>query len=148
MNMTLASCTRRRYPLLAALGLGMLAAVMISCGTANPNSNRILLSIAVTPATADAQSFPNGQVLYSANGTFNQEPFTVLVPSTPPYSVQFNVGTTSTNQVIATVVSQKLGTAAVQCVAGMSGTVPVGATAFANNGTPTTISGIAQIKCP
>jgi hypothetical protein len=148
MKVTIACRAHRRHPLLAALGLALIAVLMISCATPNPNFGRVLLSISVTPATADAQTFPNGEVLYSAKGTFNQEPFTVLVPSTPPYSVQFNVGTTITNQVIATVVTQKLGTAAVQCVTGMSGTVSVGATALANNGTSTTVTGLAQITCP
>ena len=72
----------------------------------------------------------------------------MLVPSTPPYSVAFAVGTTYTNQVIATIVTQGEGTAAVQCVAGMSGTVSVSAVASANNGTSATISSTAQITCP
>lgn len=139
--------TRSRH-LLATLGLLSLAVAAISCGSTNPNQVRVLLSIQVTPATADAQNFPNSQVLYSANGTFNEQPFNVLVPSTAPYSVAFSVAPNSSNQAIATVVTQKDGTAAVQCVAGMSGTVEVGAVAFANNGTTTTVSGIAQITCP
>lgn len=142
MKVTIVSRTRRRHPVLAALGLAFLAVGMISCGSSDPNFDRILLSIAVTPATA------NGQAVYTANGTFNQSPFSVPVPSTPPYSGTFFVDTTPANQVIATIVSQKNGAANVQCVAGMSGTVSVGAIASANNGTSTTVSGFAQIKCP
>lgn len=137
-----------RDSLFVAVALLVVAVITISCATSNPNFNRILSSIVVTPATADAQNSPNGQVLYSANGTFTQQPFTVLVPSTPPYSVAFTVGTTNTKQVIATIVTQGQGTAAVQCVAGMSGTVLVAAVASANNGTTATISGAAQITCP
>ena len=132
----------------AALGLILLAAVVVSCGTSDPNSNRILISIAVTPPTADAQNFSNGQVVFTTNGTFSLQPSPAPVPSTTPYSSQFTVSNSATNQVIATIVNSGSGTATVQCVSGMSGTVTVGATASANNGLATTVSGIAQITCP
>jgi hypothetical protein len=149
MKVTIVSRTaHRRHPLLAALGLALIAVLMISCGSPNANFGRILLSISVTPATADAQKFQNGQVVFTATGTFNQSPFSVPVPSTPPYSGKFFVDTTATNQVIATIVSSGSGTATVQCISGMSGTVNLGNIASANNGTSTTVTGLAQITCP
>ena len=138
----------RCHRLLPVLGLILLAAVVISCGSTDPSSNRILLSIAVAPPTADAQNSPNGQVVFTATGTFSLQPSPALVPSTTPYSGQFTVAASATNQVIATIVSSGSGTATVQCVAGMSGTVNVADTASANNGIATTVSGIAQITCP
>ncbi len=137
--------THRRHPLLAALALAFIAVLMISCGSPNPNFGRILLSISVT---ADPQKSQNGQVVFTATGSFSQSPFSALVPSTPPYSGKFFVDTTATNQVIATIVSSSSGTATVQCISGMSGTVAVGNIASANNGTSTTVTGFAQITCP
>jgi len=148
MKVTTVFRTHRRRPLVAAIGLAFIAVVMISCGSSNPNFGRILLSVAVTPTTADAQTYKNGQVVFIATGTFNQSPFSAPVPSTPPYSGTFFVDTTATNQVIATIVTSGSGTATVQCISGMSGTVNVGNIASANNGTPTTVAGLAQITCP
>jgi len=144
MEMTIAPRTHRRPSLLATLGLAFIAVVMISCATPNPNFGRILTSIVVT---ADPQKSQNGQV-FTATGTFSQAPFSAPVPSTPPYSGKFFVDTTATNQVIATIVTSGSGTATVQCISGMSGTVNVGDVASANNGTPTTVTGLAQITCP
>jgi hypothetical protein len=148
-NMTAPAPTKPRcHRLLAVLGLILLAAVLISCGSTDPTANRILLSVAITPPIADAQNFPNGQVVFTATGSFSLQPSPALVPSTTPYSAQFTVSNSATNQVVATIVSSGSGTATVQCVAGMSGTVTVADTASANNGIATTVSGIAQITCP
>ena len=38
----------------------------LSCG-----SSHQLQSVSITPSTADAQQFPNGQVQFTAKGTFN-----------------------------------------------------------------------------
>jgi len=145
MKVTIVSRTPRPHPVLAAVGLAFIAVLMISCGSPNPNFGRILLSISVT---ADAQKSQNGQVVFTATGTFSQAPFSAPVPSTPPYSGTFFVDTTATNQVIATIVTSGSGTATVQCISGMSGTVAVGNIASANNGTSTTVTGFAQITCP
>jgi hypothetical protein len=139
----------RRNPLLAALGAASLAMMMTSCGSPSiPNAGRVLLTIVVTPATADAQAFTNGQVEFTATGTFSVAPSPAPVTFVAPYTGGFIVSPNTSNQVIANIVSTGPGTATVQCVAGMSGTVEVGATASANNGTSTTVSGIAQITCP
>jgi hypothetical protein len=133
-------------PLLSTLGLALVAVVMISCGSSSiPDAGRVLLSIAVTPSAADPQG---GQVVFTANGTFSVAPSPAVVTFAVPYTGGFVVATNSSGQEIATIVATGAGTATVQCVAGMSGTVEVGATALANNGTATTVSGIAQIKCP
>src|SRR5437667_3647432 len=54
-----------------------LAALLVTFGTAcgsSPTSNRVLTSMALTPANADAQNFAGGQVQFVANGTFSKPP--------------------------------------------------------------------------
>ncbi len=137
----------RRTPLFPALGPVLLAIAMTSCGATIPNAGRVLLSIVVTPAYADAKDF-QGQVVFTATGTFSVAPSPALVTFAIPYTGGFVVAPNASDQVIASVVATGTATATVQCVAGMSGTVEVGATALANNGTSTTVSGAAQITCP
>lgn len=133
--------------LLPTLGLALVAMAMSSCGTTNiPNAGRVLLSIAVTPAEGVAGA--NGQVIFTATGTFSVAPSPAPVTFVAPYTGGFIVAPNGSNQVIASIVSTGTGTATVQCAAGMSGTVEVGATALANNGTSTTVVGPAQITCP
>jgi len=134
--------------LIALLGLTLVAVTIISCGNSgNPNTSRILTSISVAPATADAQTYANGQVTFTATGTFNLPPLTGPLTFAAPYSGQFVVNN-PTNTTIATVVSTGTGTITVQCVSGVSGTVLVTASASANNGTSTLISGSGEFTCP
>ena len=51
--------------------LAFIELVASGCGNGSP---RLLESISVTPASADAQSFPNGQVQFAAVGTYSQPP--------------------------------------------------------------------------
>ncbi len=57
---------------LATLLLVALALQALGCGSSN--SNRILESMTITPANADAQNFANGQVQFTATGTFSKAP--------------------------------------------------------------------------
>jgi hypothetical protein len=43
-------------------------------GSMNSTQNRVLQSMTVSPASADAQTFPQGQVQFTATGTFSQAP--------------------------------------------------------------------------
>ena len=138
--------SRRALPL-AAVVVVLLAAILISCGNNNPNQSRVLLTVTVTPATADPQLLGVSQVVFTANGTFSETPSPAPLTFAAPYTGAFSVGTFN-NQVIATIVSTGSGTATLQCVSGMSGTVEVAAVALANNGTSNTVSGIAQLTCP
>lgn len=132
----------------ASVGLTlMLSAGLLSCGTANPNIGRVLTSIQVTPATADAKNFTNGQVVFSATGQFSLPPTPAPVTSAPPYSGQFVVDNPTTGQ-IANVISTGAGTVTVQCVSGASGTVAVVASAASNNYNGDIVSGSAQLTCP
>ena len=133
-----------RHPLFPIFATVILAIALPSCGSNNPSAFRVLTGITVTPATADARSFTNGQVQFTANGTFSLPPSPALVTSAPPYSGQFTVDNTN----IATVVASGMGTITVQCVSGASGTVNVVAIASANNRSHTVISGSGQLTCP
>jgi hypothetical protein len=131
--------------ILAALAIPPLA--LVSCQSVNQNSGRVLTSITVTPTTADASTFPNGQVTFTATGQFNVPPLTGQVTFTSPYNGEFVVAN-PTNQTIANIVSTGTGTVTVQCVAGVSASVDVVATASANNDTATTVTAQAQLNCP
>ena len=130
--------------LFALLALFSTAALLVSCGSSgNPNTGRVLISVAVTPATADGQSSPNG-VVFTATGTFSLPPITAPLNFAAPYAGQFVIDNTS----VATIVATGTGTITVQCVSGTSGTVFATAGALANNGTSTMVSGSGRLTCP
>jgi hypothetical protein len=135
-----------RRSLLVLFALIASAACLISCSTANPNIGRVLTSINVTPATADAQTYPNG-VVFTATGTFSLPPSPVPVTFTAPYSGEFVVDNPASGAV-ANVISTGTGTVTVQCVADASGMVAVTASALANNGSSQVVSGSAELTCP
>jgi hypothetical protein len=137
----------RKISFIGTFWLAALAACLPSCSTSDPNYARVLTSITVTPATADAQNFPDGQVVFTAAGTFNVAPSPGPVSSNPPYSGQFVVNNPATGA-IANIVSTGNSTATVECVAGVSGTVEIDMSAYANNDTTTVIGGYAQLTCP
>lgn len=96
--------------------------VASGCGTRSP---RLLQSISVTPASADAHSFPNGQVQFTAMGAYSQP------PSPSPITQS---GWSLSDPTIATISPSGLA----QCNPGASGT---GCTAVL-------FSGTAQLSCP
>ena len=103
-----------------------LAALALGCGSSSTsNSSRMLQSIAISPATADAQNFTSGQVQFSAIGTFSASPSPAPVTFQTPYLGNFLVD----DPTVATVVSNGMGTITVQCVAGASGSTGITATA-------------------
>jgi hypothetical protein len=138
---------RHRHPVLLSLVLTLSALALVSCSSTNPNTDRALISITVAPETADAQNYPNGQVVFTATGVFNTSPLTGPVISGPPYSGQFTVDNPA-QTTIATIVATGTSSVTVQCAAGASGTVGVVISAFANNGTSTTVSASGQLTCP
>ena len=135
-----------------ALSLAFLVAVTVllsSCSSSNPNVGRVLYSISVTPATADAQNFAKGQVVFTATGSYSLAPSPAPLTFASPYAGQFVVANpTNPPATIATIVSTGNSTVTVQCASGESGTVPVVASASANNGTNTVITGSAELTCP
>jgi len=124
----------------------MLAFLSLSCG-----SSRQLNSISVNPATADAQKFPNGQVQFTATGTFNMAPTTVT-PLSVTWCPQATCGVGTPVNVGVSIDGNGLA----QCVSSFSGTVTIVAEAPRNPGAMITpmsgmngmVSGTAQITCP
>lgn len=126
---------------LSSAALSLFVSFFAGCGSSY-TSNRVLESITVTPAKASAQGSSNGQVQFTATGTFSHPPSPAQVPFTAPYSG----GWQTSNPDIATI--NAAGVA--QCVA--SGSVTVTAMASANKGGAGAMSvgvrGTAQLTCP
>jgi hypothetical protein len=108
------------------------------------NSMRVLQSMTVSPATADAAKSPGGKVQFTASGTFSQPPSPAVVPFVAPYSGSWSVS----NPKIATISPSGLA----QCVPGASGTVDVKAIASANSASmgamSIAVTGMAKLACP
>src|SRR5437763_37056 len=123
----------------------LLVAFGTACGSSS-SSNRVLTSMALTPANANAQNFAGGQVQFVATGTFSKapSPASVPVPFVAPYSGSWS----SLNPNIATVDQNGLA----QCVAGASGTATIKAGASSNSATgsamSTLVSATATLTCP
>jgi hypothetical protein len=94
--------------------LGFAACIALACG-----SGRKLQSITVTPASADARDYPNGEVPFVATGYYNMAPTTV----TP---LQANWGAALANVPANEAVTVNSNGMA-QCKASASGTYTVGA---------------------
>lgn len=138
----------RRVRVLLVLSIAI-ASFFSSCSSSNPNIGRVLYSISVTPATADAQNFPNGQVTFTASGSYSLAPSPAPLTLTAPYAGEFVVANpTNPPATIATVVTTGNSTLTVECAPGATGTVAVVASASANNDTTTVITGSAQLTCP
>jgi hypothetical protein len=134
--------------------LGVVASTTSACGgPANPQHQ--ILSLAVSPITADAQNYPNGEVPFTATGTYTSPPTTVT-PLAATWVVVDQSGGQTTNVSITT-------NGLAQCVTGAPGVYSVGAwvTLFpgppkvlCNVATPfgnpcgDSVLGIAQLTCP
>ena len=127
---------RWKVSLLTTLLLAGVELVAGGCGSGSP---RLLQSISVTPATADALSFPSGQVQFTAMGNFSQP------PSPSPISQS---GWSLSDSNIAAISQSGLA----ECNPGASGVVTVKAsTSGPCSGTGCTavlLSGSAQLSCP
>src|SRR6266496_5576027 len=108
-----------------------------------------LSSISLSPAVADAQNFPNGQVQFTATGTSSDSS-----KPAPVTNLTWCVGTTNgdCNGNIASVASVSSSGVA-QCLPGASGsaTVLAGSGGHPTNpdgGFPLSVFGSAQLTCP
>lgn len=141
---------RKLGPQLLFCSLLAAAAIMIACGS---SSTRMLQSVSVSPATADAQDYPDGQVPFAATGFYNKSPQQVS-PLTATWGACSQQAPTTAVSVSSSGVAQ--------CTAGASGTYTVWA--FDTNPTaPGTanctamtacgggcgrVTGTAQLTCP
>ena len=123
----------------------VVALSMLGCGSGKSTHGQ-LQSISVAPATADAQNFANGQVQFTATGTYTDgskvSPLTALWSQGSPW--------------IKTVDGIGLDSQGVASCLGAPGTYPVGATAPVDPHMPLSqmtmttpqVSGTAQLTCP
>lgn len=118
-----------------------LAVVTTACGNSSP---RMLQSVIATPATADAQNFPSGQVQFTPTGIFNKAP--THVTPLPACSATMSADTcitawsTSSPGSIATV--DQNGVA--QCMPGQSGSVTIGVAVVGDH----PVMNVAKLTCP
>lgn len=92
----------------------ILAAITLACGS----SSHIPKSVTVSPATADAANFPNGEVQFTATAIYNTKPSPVA-NATASWSACTQ--TASTNLVTVS------NTGVAKCAAGASGTFTISA---------------------
>jgi hypothetical protein len=138
------------WPTLLFLGLVLAASFTLSCGASSTDpSSRQLLSITLSPATADAQDYPNGQVQFTATGYYSTAPSPVT-PLSAFWGTCYQEGPTTAISVT------KDGLA--QCESGAVGTFTVWANGprFSNVeclamtacGGGCFVAGTAQLTCP
>lgn len=123
---------------LAVLPPALIVAILVLANGCGSGAARQLKSISVTPASADAQTFPNGQVQFTALGNYTEP------PSQSEITASWSVMETN----LATISQSGVG----QCVAGASGLATVKASTPAPcSGTGCTaalLSATAQLTCP
>lgn len=127
------------------LSIGAAILAISSCGGGSMNTNRMLLSMTISPAAADAQQSPNGQVMFMATGTFSQPPSPAMVTFVAPFSGSWSVS----NSNIATIDQNGMA----QCISGQSGIVTVTAIASSNSAVgpgamSTAVTAKATLTCP
>lgn len=140
---------------LAISAVFFLAMVAGGCGGGTPfsrnqfasDAQHLLVSITVTPATANAQDSPHGQVQFAATGHFSDRtsaPIQVMWSANPPFTSvadSFLLSNTGVGQCVAN---------------GLTGNLPVFATAPADPKLPLSqmtvftnnVTGTAQLTCP
>lgn len=123
----------------------VIAAQTLGCGSMYSSPNRVLQSVMITPANADAQNFTMGQVQFTAMGTFSKPPSPATIPFQPPYT-----GTWSSSNLNIATISQS---GVAQCMAGGAGQVTISAIVSSNSATAggqmsTAVTGKATLTCP
>ena len=131
------------------LGIPVLAAISLSCGSSGG-----LKSVTITPATADAQSFPNAQVQFTAMGTYSGQAQSVAVNAlwwnSQPWIIAPSAAPTP-----APAITIDSNTGIATCL-NLTGTFTVWATAPKNQSTPVSqmtkstpqVTATAQMTCP
>jgi hypothetical protein len=128
------------------VGLRAVIAVVVLAGL---GCGSHLSSVNLTPDVADAQSFPNGQVQFTATGTYSDSSKPV-----PVTNLTWCVGTTNGDchgNVVSLASVSSSGVA--QCLPGASGTATIlagtaGHGGMPDRGFPLRVFGSAQLTCP
>jgi hypothetical protein len=134
-----------------SLALVLAASFTLSCGASpSESATRQLQSITLSPTSADAQNYPNGQVQFTATGYYNTAPQTVT-PLSATWGTCYQNAPTNAVSVTAG--------GLVQCESGAVGTYSIWADAppFPNGpnclaitacGGGCFVVGTAQLSCP
>jgi len=110
----------------------LLTASLLGCG--GGGGARHLLSISISPPTANGADFPLGAVQFTAAGTFDKAPVTVT-PLTATWSISpSGIASIGTSDGFA------------QCIS--TGTATITASAPVTQGSSTMVSGTATLTCP
>lgn len=142
------SCSRFRP--LAASAL-LIQWFLLGCGSSffvSVNNGRLLVAVSVNPNSVDPVNLPNGQVQFSAMGTFNMPPTTVDPMTNVMWSIDrpaFSIVSGSGNAFIDA-------NGVAHCAQGFIGMAQVFATAPANPNQPVSMNnqvvGTATLSCP
>jgi hypothetical protein len=136
----------------AVTRLGFCLFALLAFGTLGCGSSRQLQSVSLSPASANAQNFPNGQVSFTATGSFNKPPSPVQLTSK---DVGWCVGSTSgmcVGNISVGVTVDQNGLA--QCVPGFTGTDTILAGTMSSAmmnpdvGSQLKVFGVARLTCP
>jgi sorbitol-specific phosphotransferase system component IIA len=137
---------RRWFPLTFLVWLAF-----IGCGGSfffSSNNGRLLLFVSVNPTNVDGVHFINGQVPFTATGTFNMAPITVNSINNVIWTVDRAAFSTMPDLGHATISPDGVA----QCTPGFTGSVTIFATAAADPTQPVSLSnqkvGTAQLLCP
>lgn len=131
--------------------LFLLVAAAMMCLACGSSADRMLQSVTLSPAAADAQNYPGGQVQFTATGYYSAAPSPVT-----PLSATWGACEQSGNSTQSVSISA---TGVAQCAAGAVGTYnvwafdtnPATATCNAINacgGGCGRVTGTAQLTCP
>jgi hypothetical protein len=117
------------------------------CGS----GSRQLQTVALSPSSADAQNFPNGQVTFTATGIFSQPPSPLkLTGSDVSWCVGNSNGLCAGNIAVGALIDQ---TGVAICNGPFTGTVTILAgkadsPVMPDTGTQLTVFGSAKLTCP
>ena len=117
---------------------------MLGCG------NSKLTAVSVSPAVADAQTFPGGQVQFAAIGTYGNSSKVVPLTNIITWYIGSTTGMCNGNIAAAASIDRN---GLAQCLPGSTGTVTVvagsgGRQLNPDEGHQLTVFGTAQLTCP
>jgi len=120
------------YKAVSHIAVVSLTVCLIACGG---GGTRHLLSISISPPTANGANFPLGGVQFTATGTFDKAPLTVT-PLTATWSISpSGIASIETSDGFA------------QCISTGTATITASAS-VTTQGSSTMVSGTATLTCP
>jgi hypothetical protein len=133
--------------------VSLLAILLFAIFITSGYGSRQLQSVTLKPASADAKNFPNGEVSFTATGTFSRPPSPVQLNGG---EVQWCIGDGSTGACAGNVVPNATvdQNGVAQCRSGFAGTATVLAGTSSNAmmmpdvGPQLKVFGSAQLTCP